>query len=431
MYLKTLFNFLIILLAIVAASFFLNSLGLFQHTGNIANDTPVQKIIAGSVFGLLITFFVFERWKKIENDIKGLSDTRNNAVKEIKEEAKEKIKTYFDDKTRNIEALNSKVDRLSEDHPWLVSITENDLIPNVPLCKIILKTAQNFLAQGKEALVYEYLYSYLQKQSDEKNQRTKLEGTLDDFFDLAEFCEQELDDEYLSFLVIRELYETYGFSLAVAPHYIRKLIRASYLDEAKKVSDRLRRYILPSWWRIVLVKVSKKTLAIQPRYATNSLIALSLMESVQGNSKQAKHYAKKAEEEGNKIQAQCLVECGKAEGSLLLGEYEEASRLLSEIRESDCSTNNYHEIARIYLLLGDYEKSNLYQQKVVRITTKNANSKRKKYDTNRSANATDGAQPTERATEHATSKEYENINENTKGVDITREKTASDKDKVR
>lgn len=372
MYAKIGVNFLLALIIIVAATFFLNSFGLLKASENIVGDSPAVKMIAGSIFGLLVTFFVFERWKRIESGLEELRKNQNAVVKEIQDAAKERVNTYLDDKSRKIEALLSRVDRLTDEHPWLAAITENDLIPNVPSCKIILRTSIDFFNKGKHSLLYEYLYGYL-KQDDEKN-KINLEGTLDDFLDLAEFCEQKLNDEHLGILALRSAYERTNLSFAVAPHYIRRLIRTNQVDNANTIAKKLRKYIFPTWWQVISLSFSKKSVAIQPRYTIHCLIALSLTETAIGNTRSAKYFMSGAEGEGRKIHAYNQVVIGRAEAAVLMGDFDSAIKFLDIAKEPDFSLLEYYEVARIYAILGYIDKSNYFfeaiKKRVVKLDEK-------------------------------------------------------------
>jgi hypothetical protein len=203
----------------------------------------VTSILVGIVLaiaGPLFVFFIIERWRRMESEISEVRRMNDD----IGQKLERKVSGYLEDKTRKLDAMDNHLRKLLEDHPWIAGLTENNFIPKVPSCRAVLSTAIELHDQGKDALVYEFLFGWLKK----TDRVPRLEGTLDDFFDLIRFCERELCDEYLCVLILRAVAVEHESGGRVLPEYVRRLLRSGDYAAAKRAANLLRRIVERPWW---------------------------------------------------------------------------------------------------------------------------------------------------------------------------------------
>jgi hypothetical protein len=291
-----------------------------------------------------------DRWRYIEKNIQSLKDNQNEAVKDIKEASKERVETYLKDKTRKIDAVDSRVSGLIEEHPWIAAITENELVPKVMSCRIVLITAEKFLEEGKVGLLYEYLYSAVRSDDDSQS---KLEGTLDDYLDLVNFCDHKLEDDYLGYLIFSICYKNSGNSILISPDYLIRLIRFNNYGSAIRVSKQVKKAVFTKWWGKIFPKSEYDALANRKRFVLRGLISLSLFEAFSGKEKESERILARATSLAkSRTEDLISVQCANAERQAILGNYIEAADVLSDIQMDDIDDGHFNSISRISQVIG-------------------------------------------------------------------------------
>lgn len=318
--------------------------------------TIIKEPLFGGIVGLILTIFVFDRWKRMENDIDSVQKEQLDTLKKIRDDAENIIKGRLESTTRKANAIESKIGGLLEEHPWISSVTENDLIPDSSSCRIVLNTCQYLINIDRIPLIYEYLYSWINKEKNNKEtEKSFLVGTIDDFLDLADFCETILGDEFLGLQfakegVLRASNRFYGY-----PDYLIKLVRNGNYDDAKSIAKYIKRQ-LP-----FVINIGDKKFIYQPNksmratYIFNCFGSLMLYYSLANKKKYFDLYKKQLLTASKQINAEFAAKCLEAESYAIMGDFNTAAATLSEVTPDfdSLSRNEKYKYARIYRTIGD------------------------------------------------------------------------------
>lgn len=327
---------------------------------------PLVIGILGAAFG----FLIIDRWKNIEQEISETKKDQIETLKNIRDDAENIIKGRLESTNRKANAIESKIGGLLEEHPWISSITENDLIPDASSCRIVLNTCHQLIKTDRLPLVYEYLYGWINKSRDSEY---KLSGTVADFMNLAEFCERFLGDEYLGLQIMKESANKASNHLQAYPEYLKKLIRSGHYEDARSVARYLRR-------QLPLTMGNKRLHFLRSKlyhagFLFNSYTALMLYYALTDRVDKLDGVANTAKFLADKIEAIDYYKCIVAEVHIIRGEHVQARSCLDELTHESLPRFSAHtmaysqeivyHVARLYRYIGDIEKFNelikLYQ----------------------------------------------------------------------
>src|SRR6202035_3780398 len=229
-----------------------------------------------AVIGAIITFLLVDRWRRLEGEISEIRQSQFAALQALREDAKNLFAENVEGATRKAQAIENRIGTLLADYPWIAEITESDFIPDASSCRVVLMTAEDLIAQGRVALAYEYLFSWLKKTIHEPG----LEGSAEDFIDLAEFCERTLMDEYLGFMILREGTRRSIGSTQLLPDYLKRVVRFGRLEEAEPIAGQLRRIVSPSWRRRLWGMLRSRPLYKRSAFIARSMASLAVYEAL-------------------------------------------------------------------------------------------------------------------------------------------------------
>lgn len=338
--------FVVVLLAVNIMLWIGPGLPTPKGVGSLVRDPIVLTII-----GAVVTFLVIDRWRRIETELSDLQSNQTSALRDIREDAKALTSEQTETITRKAAAIESRIGALLEDHPWIADITENEFIPDAGSCRIVLRTAEELLATNRVSLIYEYLFFWAKRDSG----KARLEGTADDFFSLAAFCEEALGDEYLAFLVMREGYYNAMNRMLLIPDYLRCSIRCGRFSDTVRVARELKRILIPAWWNRVLVFTGRSNPFRKANFAMRGYAALAVFSAVSGDDgttnerlDKAKEYARTSDDAAEMLNA-------TAEICTIRGDYAGAGAMLGGMNESTSSENLYRS-AQVYRTLGDTKR---------------------------------------------------------------------------
>ena len=296
-----------------------------------------------SIFVVVFTYLIIDRWKSIEARIEKLKDDQRTTIEEINREADKKISDKVEKMIDRAETVDQKVSSLIENHPWIGLLTENNIIPDIPTCHVILDTANKLLKMEnvKRALVQEYIYFWVGKRTNHKKkkdeEKVQLEGTKEDFLRLMIFCEDELKDEYLSFLVLQS---GYSFTKTLTPYYLRRLIDYGYIQEAKNVVTTLKNSIKITFLS-KFIAVFKDRYYMNADYISRCLAVMALFESIKGRNKKSKQYLENSFRLAKKTKSTDYITCVQSEIQYYNGDYDLATSTLKDINMTIRETRKY------------------------------------------------------------------------------------------
>lgn len=315
---------------------------------NIFKD-PIVLSIAGGI----LTFLLVDRWRRLESEISEIRQNQVAALKDIREDAKIFTQDNIDITVRKAQVIEEHINGLLEDHPWISDITENEFIPDASSCKIIQRTAEDLLIKGKLSLVYEYLFSW----TKHKDKKPSIEGSADDFLDLAEFCERILGDEYLGFLILREGVSNAINGTLLLPDYLKRLVRHGRFFDVEKTSKQLKDEVDPDWYTKIVYFLQRRRFYQSSRFLNRAYMSLALSEAISGDVNKSIKYLNQAKQISNKIGSEDNIVCVEAEMSLVFGEFASAHSFIEKLKiDETTSDDSSYEIARIYRALGNIDK---------------------------------------------------------------------------
>lgn len=290
-----------------------------------------------AAIGSILAFLVVDRWRKIETDVADMRKAQQAEFKEIKKEADDAIKIRIEGAMRKAQAIESRLGSIMEQHPWIASITENELIPDASACRIVLITAEEFIRNGKVALAYEYLFGWAAPLGARDK---KLEGTVADFMDLVDFCENTLNDEYLGILILDQAH-LYAINRALfTPEYMKRLVRQGRMLDAVTVAEQLKGSINPSWSARMVNLLRGRRLNMQAAYLARSYSALALFEAVNGRLGKAGKLMSKAKINATNAATDGEVKLVEAEIYAINGDFIHAQEILDGLNSSSAGASS-------------------------------------------------------------------------------------------
>ncbi len=341
------------------------------------NKDFIEERMFPILLAALITFLFVDRWRRTETEIDNINKTQREAIKDIKDEAKELIDSSIESTKSKAETIESKISDLINEHPWITSVTENEIIPDAPSARVVLRTIENLYEEGSITLIYEYLYNWLENEDNKKH----LLGTYDDFMDLSTFSERKLSDDYLS---LRFVEYGYGYSTnkkRFLPNLVVKQIRLGNIGTAYKNIKTLK-------LNLHITRFSKlKAIFLYDNYSNNqrfrleSFGALALYESFRGREKTTKFYISEMEKIAANLHSKDFSQLLIAEINIINGNHDEANKILNAILNSKYDDDCAFESIRLCNLLNN-DLSSKFEERFTNITTKNSNSSPKENNVN-------------------------------------------------
>lgn len=353
--------FITIGIFLIVAGIFYIVISNFESTTNGSNvlANVIQDPLLYGILGLIITFLVVRQWSNLEDNVRQIGKDQLDAIREIREDADKITKQRVEAVSIRAQEIKSRVDNLLEEHPWLSYITDNEFIPNASSCRIVLRTAETLVEQGKEALAYEYLFGWANprnrrwtKESEDPLKGVRLEGTVEDFVDLAFFCERMLGDEYLGLLILEQGYGKALNRSDILPIYLSRLTRYGSPETAYKVALDLRQAIDHNWLYRQWLNLRGIHYFHRQSFLLHGFASLSLYEAANRHQRSSLRYLAKAERYLGEMALKNYLLVVKAEIFVVFGDYSRARELLNKI-EMETDGDTEFEVARLRRTLGD------------------------------------------------------------------------------
>lgn len=352
----------VILIVILLIGSFISSWlskGESESSTGILSELINQPLFLSAI-GAILVFLLVERWKRIETEISNIRTNQYTILKGIREDAENIVKGRMNSTTRKAKAIESKIGGLIEEHPWITSITENDLIPDSSSCKIIMKTCERLIQLKRHSLLYEYIYSWFH---DDSKINSKLIGTADDFVNLAEFCERVLDDDYLGLLVIKIGVERASNRLQLYPDLLKRLVRNGNYNDSRKYAIYLKK-ILPLRFKFLKIPYFR-VMGLSTDFIYRAYCSLVLFESLKRNKIRVNIYLDRASQISRKIEKEKDIICTQAEANVILGNYQFVEQTLDSLNIHESNDQSFNPVnedyvfdaIRIYSIIGKEEKA--------------------------------------------------------------------------
>ncbi|MEZ5403174.1 MAG: hypothetical protein R2729_26075 [Bryobacteraceae bacterium] len=314
---------------------------IIQTNAPSSVDVPGTKAAVGAIVttaiaGLLVALLVFlilDRWRRIENEMLVLRQAQEKALDDLRRRADERINEKLENTARQAQAIRDHVSNLIERYPWIKGISDADFTPDSSSCQIVLRNSIRFVAQGQDLLAHEYLFSWTRTGKD----RPKLDGSVFDYIELANFALYVLEDEYLCLLMLSEGYSAASRQQLLAPMYLKGLVRHGMLLEAMTLSESLRRRTFPTWrekvrrlWR--QFRNLARPLQKDPRPTSEEFAAFAVFEGMLGDRESFDKAIGRAIEAAVTERDRIVADLAKAEGLSFLGESDQAGSILSSVK---------------------------------------------------------------------------------------------------
>ena len=142
--------------------------GASPDNGGLTFENLAKEPLVLTAIGAILVFLLVDRWRRIEIEISNIRTKQFDVLKNVRDDAENIVKGRLESTTRKAKAIESKIGGLLEEHPWISSITENDLIPDASSCRIVLRTCEQLLIKNRDSLLYEYIYSWFNKKEKEE-----------------------------------------------------------------------------------------------------------------------------------------------------------------------------------------------------------------------------------------------------------------------
>ena len=258
------------------------------------------------------------------------------------------------------DSLDAKVSGILERNPWLDAVTERDIIAETDSVRGIIRTAFQLLERGQVTLIYEYFEHCLSPRTTNGAENTArvLRGSLDDFLDIAGFCEIHLQDSALGAEFLAYFIRNSGNAAAISPEYLCRLLRIGNLSEAVSAAHKLNRLINRSHFIDWYIRIVGRGTIVTEFMRWRALNALSLCAAYTGEWRRSKSLLKRARRNRYARLYKTDQSLIAAEILTQLGEYDDATKLLPGVDEADKLT-----LGQLYLLgviltkLGDSERA--------------------------------------------------------------------------
>ncbi len=310
--------------------------------------------IVFAIIGAVLTFLLIDRWKRLEDEISEIRQNQHTVLSDVRKEAESLVKAQIEGAMRQAQAIDSKVSSLVEDHPWIADITENEFIPDASSCRIVLRTLEGLLTQGKVALAYEYLFSWTKRNANQP----RLEGTVEDFLDLAEFSERVLADEYLGLLILQQGYLSASNRILIMPDYLKRLIRHGDFRGSESVAKQVEILVSPNWLQRIKTYVRNQPEYHRAIFTMRAYSSLSLYKALIGDLRASQKYLDSAKTLAKSMHAEQEITCIEAELMLINGEYNSSDEMLRGLSlDEESSDHIVFDALRLFRVLGDVEIS--------------------------------------------------------------------------
>ncbi|HEY1914349.1 MAG TPA: hypothetical protein VGH27_02125 [Streptosporangiaceae bacterium] len=210
---------------------------------------------------------------------------------------------------------------------------------------------------------YPHLYEYLEycarkgTAQDSREPKRRLRGTLEDFLEIASFCEVWLEDYALSAEFLQRYVEgTGGGGYTLAPELIVRLLRMGKFPEAATRAATLERLLRRDEWykRIPFIAVSNP---ISERLRWRTWNVLSLTYAVFDDDRRSLHYATAAQNNAYATLFAADQRLFEAEIALNCGDF---NRALEKLRQPDGSDDDA-DVLYLHELIFMYERMNRFE----------------------------------------------------------------------
>ncbi len=253
------------------------------------------QIIAVAI-GLILSVLFIDRWRSLESKVDNLSRDQSQKLKDIQSFAKEHTELQVGQAISKADKVSAKLASIAERHPWLEVITDRDMIVETESVRGILRTSYSLLQLGKNLHLFEFLEYCSRKgtASDPREVKLPLRGTVEDFLEIATFCEVWLGDYALSAEFLKRYIDSAGHAAYVLyPDYIRRLLRVGNLPAARD-QIRLLSSILARQRLHARLPIFQVVYPVSERYRWNAANALALAYSAIGNLRLAQRMVQSA-----------------------------------------------------------------------------------------------------------------------------------------
>jgi hypothetical protein len=289
--------------------------------------TAVVALVGGLLLAMLV-FLLPDRWRRIESEVLSLRQAQDKSLDELKRRADERISDKLDSASRQAQGILDHVSNLSDRFPWIKGISEVGFAPDSNACQIVLRNAARLVATGQGMIAHDYVYSWAGKERD----RDSLQGSSDDFLQMAAFARFVFADDYLAAQLIEAGYRSRSRQAFLSPTYLRSLSRSGRISEAIDVAESIRRRALPTWrerlretWYAAR-RLGKPTVRKLPP-TVDDCTALALFFAIVGDPSEFARASDRAEAlRANELDV-LTITLAKAEGLAALGNLDEGSRL--------------------------------------------------------------------------------------------------------
>ena len=341
----------------------------FTDTSSALSFIKNPEIVAIAI-GLLVSILFVERWRSLDTKVDSISSEQQKIFKDLRESVDNELEIKLGVTIAHAETLQSQISDLVEKHPWLEAITDRDIYVETSSIRGIIRTCYSLLEEERLLHLHEYIDYHSQNGAKDdpfsEKRRGALRGTLDDYVELADFCELWLEDYYLSTEILARLAERSDRnSISALPIYLRKLIRSGMLSEAMEMGNRIRIRVFGQnvWAKLLLV------LGLRTRFPETvrwrSYNSLALLSANIGRDTDCRRYEKMAQQSVCAEQFDREQKIWTAEIRNASGDASEAARLLFEALSNNPSLIDLNDIAFLLFRAGFTEDALLVRQRIL------------------------------------------------------------------
>jgi len=303
------------------------------------------EVIAIAV-GLVITILFVERWRSMEGKLEKLTSDQLAVLKNIREFSESQIDEKVKKVTSKAESLNTSVLSLEERHPWLQVITEREFIIECEGIRGVLTTCHALLSDENFHTLYEYLEFCSKKQ---------LKGTVDDFIELADFCEIWLGDYYLASIFLSMGGSRNAVGSLILPEILMKQIRIGDLNSAHATAKGLEKTIKKNGWFSF-----KKQRPISEKFIWRANNTISCAHAYFGDRRKYIKFHKQAQKSCLASEFQLKQLIYDIDAAISFGEFDDARSKIEVLTESS-DPAVISEVSHFFARIGDFELSTFYR----------------------------------------------------------------------
>jgi hypothetical protein len=302
-------------------------------------------VILVSVIGIL--WFICTQNRLILAALQQRKDAEENVRRggERARRRESEVSDFIKEKSKTLEGIENKIDQFLRDHPWIAGITDNGLLPNVPLCGLILSAAQEYFRDSDQnySCTTEYIYSWFRPSPEKADARGSVTGTLDEFQDLIDFCQHTLRNEGLAFEILRKAIEMHPSGIRLAPLLCRMAVTRGDVASARRSADMIESVInwpeisrLFSWrgfQQYWFPKREHRFLSKNVSFIHSSSSALALFYAAAGDLRRETRYSSLATSCADQAGRHTDVIWYQFERNVFAGRRQEADELLPQLIE--------------------------------------------------------------------------------------------------